>query len=195
MQETPTTIKLYGSLAKKFGKEHKRVVLKTKDAIKALCLTVEGFQKHMLESHKNGITYAVFKGRKNISINELSFPNNNEEIHIAPVIMGSKRNGLLQTILGAVLVVVGAVLSIYGYGIGTPILQAGIGLMAGGIVQMLSPQPSGLTDTSDGENKPSYAFGRAKNTTAQGYPVPNLYGRRLIGGAVIAASIYTEDSQ
>lgn len=195
MQEMPTTIKLSGSLAKKFGREHKRVILKTKDAIKALCLTLDGFQQHMLDSDKRGITYAVFKGGKNISLDDLSFPNNNETIHIVPVIMGSKRNGLLQTILGAVLVVVGAVLSVYGYGAGTPLMQLGVSLMAGGIIQMLSPQTTGLTDTSDSENKASYAFGSAKNTTAQGYPVPLMYGDRMVGGAIISAEIYTEDCQ
>lgn len=195
MQEIPTTIKLSGSLAKKFGREHKRVILKTKDAIKALCLTLDGFQQHMLDSDKRGITYAVFKGGKNISLNDLSFPNNNETIHIVPVIMGSKRNGLLQTILGAVLVVVGAVLSVYGYGAGTPLMQLGVSMMAGGIVQLLSPQTTGLTDTSDTENKASYAFGAAKNTSAQGYPVPAMYGDRIVGGAIVSAEIYTEDCQ
>ena len=33
------------------------------------------------------------------------------------------------------------------------------------------------------------------NTAAQGYPVPVLYGRRRIGGAIISAGIYIEDQQ
>jgi predicted phage tail protein len=35
----------------------------------------------------------------------------------------------------------------------------------------------------------------AHNTAAQGYPVPLLYGRRRIGGAIISAGIYVEDQQ
>ncbi|WP_232832485.1 hypothetical protein [Photorhabdus sp. CRCIA-P01] len=33
------------------------------------------------------------------------------------------------------------------------------------------------------------------NTTAQGNPVPVLYGTREIGGAIISAGIYTEAQQ
>ncbi|EPY3710776.1 TPA: tail assembly protein, partial [Escherichia coli] len=33
------------------------------------------------------------------------------------------------------------------------------------------------------------------NTAAQGYPVPLLYGKRRIGGAIISAGIYVEDQQ
>jgi predicted phage tail protein len=39
-----------------------------------------------------------------------------EDIRIAPVIIGSKTGGLLQTILGAVLVVVGVVVTGLSYG-------------------------------------------------------------------------------
>lgn len=44
-------------------------------------------------------------------------------------------------------------------------------------------------------NQASYAFGGVTNTTAQGNPVPLLYGRRRIGGAIISAGIYVEDQQ
>ncbi len=68
-------------------------------------------------------------------------------------------------------------------------------MMLGGIVQMLSPQPAGLASKQDAENRASYAFGGVTNTTAQGNPVPLLYGRRRIGGAIISAGIYVEDQQ
>ena len=89
--------------------------------------------------------------------------------------MGSKRGGILQTILGAVLVVVGGITYAYG---GAALVAGGVGMMAGGIVQMLSPQPTGLSSKQDADNKPSYAFGSVTNTAAQGYPVPLMYGKR-----------------
>ncbi len=106
-----------------------------------------------------------------------------------PVIIGSKKAGLLQTILGAALVVVGVVTQQY------YVATAGISLVAGGVVQMLSPQPAGLASKQDAENRASYAFGGVTNTAAQGNPVPLLYGRRRIGGAIISAGIYVEDQQ
>uniref|UniRef100_UPI003857ACFC hypothetical protein n=1 Tax=Lactococcus lactis subsp. cremoris TaxID=1359 RepID=UPI003857ACFC len=73
------------------------------------------------------------------------------EIRIVPVISGSKRGGILQTIIGAVMIVVGAY---FGQGW---LVQAGVGLVAGGVVQMLSPQAKGLKGREASENAPSYA--------------------------------------
>ncbi|SFA96011.1 hypothetical protein SAMN05216502_104343 [Citrobacter amalonaticus] len=68
-------------------------------------------------------------------------------------------------------------------------------MMLGGVIQMLSPQPTGLASKQDAANQASYAFGGVTNTAAQGYPVPLLYGKRRIGGAIISAGIYVEDQQ
>jgi predicted phage tail protein len=55
-----------------------------------------------------------------------------------------------------------------------------LGLVAsmalGGVVQMLSPQVSGLRMRQEPDNKPSYAFGGPVNTTASGNPVPCFMG-------------------
>jgi predicted phage tail protein len=69
----------------------------------------------------------------------------------------------------------------------------GYGLAIGGVIQMLSPQASGLKQSSSPENAPSYAFGSAKNTTASGNPVPICIGERRWGGMIISASISAED--
>ena len=66
-------------------------------------------------------------------------------------------------------------------------------MTAGGVIQMLSPQASGLKQSASPENAPSYAFGSAKNTTASGNPVPICIGERRWGGAIISAEIYAED--
>ena len=122
-----------------------------------------------------------------------------ETIRIVPVIIGSKKAGLLQTILGAVLVVVGVVVTGLSYGwaapVGGALLSSGVALMAGGVIQMLSPQTAGLASKQSADNQASYAFGGVTNTAAQGYPVPLGYGKRRIGGAIISAGVYVEDQQ
>ena len=190
--EVMATIRMFGPLRKTFGKTHQRLIRTTHEAFRALAATLPGFEKYMNSSRARGLTYAIFVGKKNIGEDDLNFPNNGREIHIVPVIIGSKRAGLLQTILGAVLVVVGAITYAYG---GAALVAGGVGMMAGGIVQMLSPQASGLASKQDADNKPSYAFGSPVNTTAQGLPVPLCYGKRRIGGAIISAGIYVEDQQ
>lgn len=188
--EVMATIRMFGPLGKIFGKTHQRLIRTTHEAFRALAATLPGFEKYMNSSKARGLTYAIFVGKKNIGEDDLEFPNNGREIHIVPVIIGSKKAGMLQTILGAVLVVVGAITYAYG---GAALVAGGAGMMAGGIVQMLSPQPSGLASKQDADNRASYAFGSVTNTASQGYPVPVGYGKRRIGGAIISAGIYVED--
>lgn len=202
MPELMTEIELSGVLGKKFGVHHQRIISTTSEAIKALCCTLEGFEKFLNNSKDKGLTFAVFKGKKNICLDELGFPVTGEVIRIVPVVIGSKKAGVFQTILGAVLVVAGAI------GMFTPIgqalggaawgqyaMMAGASMMLGGVVQMLSSQPAGLARKESPENKASYAFGGVTNTASQGYPVGLLYGKRRIGGAIISAGIYVEDQQ
>lgn len=187
------TIKLYGKL-RQFGREHKLAVSSPAEAIKALCVTVPGFEDFLKKSKEKGLVYAVFNGKNNIGLEELGM-GGSKEIRIAPVPIGSKRGGLLQTVLGAVLVVAGFIYDRSGTTsrLGMAMMSAGVAMAAGGVMQMLSPQPKGNKMKEDSENMASYAFSGAVNTTAMGNPVPILAGQRLIGGAIISASIYSED--
>lgn len=199
MSETLTRIELGGILGKTFGRTHKRLVSTTAEAVRALCCTIDGFEKFLNTSKARGLTYAVFRDGKNIGKDDLEFPLTDGVVRIVPIIIGSKKAGVLQTILGAVLVVVGVVVTGLSYGwaapVGGALVSSGVALMAGGVIQMLSPQAAGLASKQDADNRASYAFGGVTNTAAQGYPVPLLYGKRRIGGAIISAGIYVEDQQ
>lgn len=194
-------IRLYGILGEKFGRVHQFSVETPQEAIKALCTMIPGFQKFMLESKEHGLTFSVFEGKRNLSKDELSMQANGSDIRIAPIIIGSKNAGAFQTILGAVLVVVGVAVGIMtmwtgvGGSIGLGMAMSGASMMLGGVIQMLSPMDGGLRGRESPDNKPSYAFGGPVNSIAQGNPVPILYGKRRIGGAIISAGIYAEDQQ
>ncbi|MEB0772197.1 tail assembly protein [Citrobacter portucalensis] len=196
--EVMTTIKLSGPLIRLFGREHQRVISTPREVFRALSVTLPGFEKYMNTSKARGQTFAIFVDKKNITEDDLDFPSCGRTIRIVPVIMGSKRAGVLQTILGSVLVVVGVLGSTigqaWGGGVWGPAAwKIGAAMMVGGVAQMLSPQPSGLASKQSADNRASYAFGGVTNTAAQGYPVPLLYGRRRIGGAIISAGIYVGD--
>lgn len=194
-----TTIRLYGALGARFGRVHKMAVQTSAEAVKALCVNFDGLEEFLCNAQQNGMTFAVFRGKRNIGIDDYRELSGTSDIRIAPIMEGSKKAGVFQTILGAVLVVVGAVVGVMtswtGVGgvIGTGMVTAGIGMMAGGVYQMLSPQPKGLQGRDDPDNKPSYAFGGSVNTLAMGNPVAVLYGEREIGGAIISAGIVAED--
>lgn len=186
------TIKFYGILAKKFGKEFKLSVDSTKEAMRALCVQVQGFEQFMLNAHLQGLRFAVYHDDVNIGENELDMAHTSKVIKVVPVVEGAGGdNGLMQTILGAVLIVVGIVGNIYG-GWGTPFIQAGIGLMVGGIAQMMMPKVDDQDQNQDG-NKANKGFGGAVTTVAQGNPVPILYGEREVGGFIVSASQRPED--
>ena len=192
-----TTIRLYGVLGARFGRVHRLAVQTSAEAVKALCINLDGLESYLLNAKKNGMTFAVFRGRRNIGADDFKNLAGSTDIRIAPVMEGAKKAGLFQTILGAVMVVAGIVVTGMTFGsagvIGAGMVSAGIGMMAGGIYQMLSPQPKGLQGRDDPDNKPSYAFGGSVNTLAMGNPVALLYGDREIGGAIISAGIVAED--
>lgn len=183
-------IMLSGSLAQKFGRTHYRQVDsgETWEAFKALKVTIEGFESEVKRLAGLGMRFAIFRNRKNAGADSFD-RGGTREVRIAPVIGGSKRGGVLQTIVGAVLIVA----SFYAGPAGPAMFNAGVALVAGGVIQMLSPQAKGLSQSAAPENLPSYAFGSAKNTTASGNPVPICIGKRRWGGAIISASIYAED--
>lgn len=195
MQEVMSRIELGSVLGKTFGKVHYRLISRVSEAGVALAKTIPGFEQFMISSQRRGLTYSVFKGKKNIGVDDLGFPITGEVIRIVPVIIGSKKAGLVQTILGAVLVVASIWMPGLSIAASNMMFAAGASITLGGVVQMLSPQSTGLASKKSSDNRASYAFGGVTNTAAQGYPVPLLYGRRRIGGAIISAGIYVEDQQ
>ncbi|MGF6595157.1 tail assembly protein [Pseudomonas sp. 2835] len=189
-----TTIRLFGQL-RQFGKSYRLAVSSPAEAIKALCVQIPGFERFLSNAKSRGLEFAVFRGRRNIGEGELTYQGVGE-IRIAPVVVGSKRAGLLQTVIGVVMIaasffVPGSTPAALAAANG--LMAGGIALSAGGVIQMLSPQAKGLKTSAAPENTPGYAFGSAKNTTASGNPVPLCLGRRRWGGAVISAAIYAED--
>lgn len=193
MTDKLRTIRLYGALGAKFGREFRLAVNSTAEAMRALCVQLPGFSAYLNSAKDRGVVFAVFLGKRNIGEGQLHDPPGQQEIRIAPVLQGAKRAGVLQTIVGAVLVVVGVVLNAYTGFSGTPFINLGIAMIAGGVVQMLSPQPKGLGSKDSADNQASYSFNGPVNTQAQGNPVPVGYGECWGGSAVISGGVYAED--
>ncbi|HJF29087.1 tail assembly protein [Acinetobacter bohemicus] len=190
-------IRLYGILAKKFGKEFHLAVDNTREAMRALCVQVPGFEHFMLHAHEQGLEFAVFQDKQNISEAELDMNTDAKVIKVVPKVKGAGGDGgLIQTIVGAVLVVVGVLVTVGtlggGAALGAGLIGAGVGMMVGGIAQMLMPKIENQDQNQDG-NKANKGFGGAVTTVAQGNPVPVLYGQREVGGFIASAGQYPED--
>ena len=104
-----------------------------------------------------------------------------------PKVIGAGGNGILQTILGAVMIVVGVITQQY-WAVGM-----GVGMMVGGIAQMMMPKMDEGDQNQDG-NRANKGFGGAVTTIAQGNPVPILYGQREVGGFIVNAGQFAVDT-
>lgn len=194
MSEKVRTIRLYGKLGAKFGRVHRFVVRSPKEAMRALAVMVPGFERELMTSKDRGIKYAVFVGKRNITERELEYPSGNDDIRVAPIAAGAKA-GVLATIAGVVLIVVGAVSAYFGNPYAGQMIMMGASLALGGVAQMLSAHAAASNGNSNSAaTKTSYYFSGAENTAYQGGPVPLLYGRMRVGSTVISEGILATDT-
>ncbi len=186
---------LMGELGEKFGREHSFDVKSAAEGVKALRANFKDFESYMIKSEERGLGYRLTVNDEPIlDEGELLYPvGQGGEIVITPAVFGS--SGTAKIIVGAVLIAVGIVLSFTPAAAASPyIIGLGISLVAGGVIQLLSPLPKlGSPFERDEKSRPSYYFTGAVNTTAQGEPVPILYGRMIVGSAVISAGIVVEE--
>lgn len=201
MAERLRKIRLYGQLGKRFGREHELAVANTAEAVRALGVLHEGFQQYLLDAEGKGIRFAVFIGNQNVGEQQLLDPTGEDVIRIAPILMGAK-SGALQTIIGGALWGLATFMSIGATGFALAAWSAaanvGMALTLGGVAQMLSPAPRGLSSKDKPENQPNYSMNGTVNTQAQGNPVPVAYGGHdtkgmMVGSAIISGGIYAED--
>ena len=201
------TVKLLGELGKNFGKEFKLDIKNPAEAVRALCVNFPDFEKHLIESEKRGVAYKVMVGKPAIKLNDLMNPSGKDEIKFVPVIQGSGGD-TGKIILGVALITaaimiptaIPAIELALATGISVTTMASytfavGAMLALSGAAGVLTPkQDASSQDMNNSpDNKPSYTFNGAVNTSAQGYPVPVGYGRMIVGSAVISAGIVAEE--
>ena len=197
------TIRLYGKLGARFGRVHRLAVGSAAEAVHALGIIIKGFKQFLAESKENGMAFAVFYGKRNISKDELRDPPSDNDIRIAPVVMGSKNAGLTQTLIGIALIAAAVFMpatapaagTFFAGGAWTVVGSVGISLALGGVAQMVAGTQKGLSSSESANNTPSYNFSGIKNTTTQGNPVPLCYGEMTVGSACVSVGIVAEDKQ
>lgn len=189
------TVILYGELAKRFGKTHQFDVATIGESVRAMKANFAGFEAFMNKAHLDGFGFRLLVGENPLNKDEeLELPTGQAEVFkIVPVVMGS--GGFGKIFLGALLVVGGLLITGATFGgataLGGAIAGAGIGMIIGGISQLLTNPPK-LPEATTADDKASYLFNGPANTTAQGGSVPVGYGRLMIGSIVISAGIETQ---
>ena len=190
-------IKLHGHLGAKIGGNWDLAVKSVGEAVHAInCLTGKLY-KYLAEKDKEGANYRVlingrdFKYSEKPSIDNLESIKTSElamrssllkTIDIVPIIEGSE--DVVAIVLGVILIVVGIIL--LPAGIGAALIIGGIGLIAAGIINLLSSPPQ--FEDFRGGGKQSYLFNGPINVTNEGGPVPVGYGRLIVGSQVTYAA-------
>ena len=190
-------VKLHGILREKFGSEFELDVESVAEAVRALCILVQGFESFMANAHLQGIKFAVYLDDRNISEDDLCFATKSSVIRISPVIDGAKSGGIIQIVVGVVMIAAafftgGASLAAWG-AMQAALAGAGAAMLLGGVAQMMMPSAVSSMDQNQDGNKPNFGFGGAVTTIAQGLPIPILYGQREIGGFIISAKQESKD--
>ena len=210
------SVKLYGELAERYGKDWHLDINSPSEAVRALAVNNPGFRQFVSSSQDRGVGYKISVGKTFIqSLEEIYYPSGRQEIKIIPVVLGAKKDGGLAIILGIALMVAAPHLALAAEGaIGAGLGGAGmvaspLAIHAGtstaammvqgaamniGFNLVLAGVGAALTNTpepvKDDEN---YSFDGAANTVRQGVPVPVCYGQLLVGGAVISSGITNEN--
>ena len=205
------TVVLHGNLADRFGSSFDLDIRSPVEAVRALISQLCGFRRAIRDGH-----YRVIRERTgsktDLSLDELKLRLGRGKIlHIVPVIEGSAKG--LGKILAGVAIIGLAIAAPYALGLagglgaaipGTAISSigfagitfgqiAGFGALIalGGIAQMISPSLTAGQGAAD--RKESFLFGSAENVTAQGGPVPVVFGEFVVGSVVISSGLSTEE--
>lgn len=188
------TVKLYGTLGEQFGRVWRLDVKSPGEAIRALCSQLPGFRKHLQENGGHG--YRVLAGRDSRDAKTLCLPSSADTFRVVPVVSGAGK-GLGGIIVGAALI--WASNGTYGWdtlatsAYAGAVSSIGFSMVIGGVSQMMTKTPKTSNESVERpDNKPSYAFDGAVNTSAQGNPVPVCYGELIVGSQVISAGLTTE---
>lgn len=111
-----------------------------------------------------------------------------EEIHIFPALFGG--GGFGRILIGAALIVVGAVLAPFSIPVNIAIAVAGLSLVLGGIMQLFMKAP-----TTNKSNDPAASkyLGNSVNTTQIGTIIARGAGRMRAGGQYLSVQVDSSD--
>jgi predicted phage tail protein len=189
-----TTVRLYGKMGAKFGRVHHFHIANPAEAIRAFCAMFPGFEEYLYNAKDRGYAFGVLAGKRHLTKEQLQYPHGNDVIRFAPIILGAKQGGIFQIILGSILIVAGFLLGGPANPLGAYLIGAGISMVLGGVVQLLSPHPKGSSSKEKPANTPNYSFNGIVNTEAQGNPIPVMYGGpKKVGSAIASAGIFAID--
>ncbi|MFC0926007.1 tail assembly protein [Pasteurella multocida] len=189
-------VKFYGSL-RQFGTSFKLDAENTAEIIRALTSQIPKLREFIQKGYFTVRIAKEYIDNRYLEKGLFYKLKEGMTVHFTPVLKGSKRGGVFQTILGAALVGAAFLLGPVGFGLlsaNSAWVVGGLGasLMLGGVAQLLTRQPQ-MPAINEKEKKQSTSFSNLSNMAAQGRMVPLAYGRIRCGSLVISQGVQTLD--
>ena len=191
-----TTVILEGALGRKYGREWKLKVSSPSKALQLIEANHPGFISDIRNNLKQYPRYRVLVDGVARDMKTYTMKCRAKVIKFIPLIEGA--GGGFRFVLGAVMVAI----AVWNPTIGGAALMsastagmvgaAGVSLMIGGLVEMLTKTPKSTTDTDERKDKTSRYFDGPVNTEMQGVAIPLIYGRCLVGSHAISAKLVVE---
>lgn len=200
-------ILLKGIAGERFGAEHSLNVRTPQEAMQALSIMVPGFRNFLTVSHEHGIYWKVLTNHWEDGIEYGQLSMQCSEMVLVPIISGAASGGFFNSafgkiLVGAALVTTSLLLAPAASGTIAALVKSGLftlgsSMVLGGIVQAIAPGVPQRKTNSSGERKDTDAvvFDRAADTTAQGVPIPVLYGRYLMRSMPVLSSYVSDDNK
>ncbi|UCQ18745.1 tail assembly protein [Edwardsiella tarda] len=184
------TFLLHGDL-QRFGRRIPLQVMTAAEGLHALLVQVSGLRQHLRDGwYQVRIAgHDVAPDKVMQRLHEPLPPG--AIVHIVPRMEGAAKGGIFQFIAGAVLTTVGVLTS--WTGISSALTAAGIGMMLGGVAQMLTPTPRTPKSSQTDNGKGNSYFSNLDNAVSQGNVMPIPYGEILTGSRVISQSVSVWD--
>lgn len=206
---TLRTIHLHGALRERFGPAYRLDVATAGEAGRALAAVVPGFRAFVVPGRFRVIRGPLERGLA-LGPDDLGFRLGRADLHIVPVIAGANGRGasIGKIVLGVALVAAAVVFAPAGAGLAAALPAGGLGLgitfgnvalfgfamAVAGVSQMLAPAPKAADfETRNApDQRPSFLFNGAVNTSEQGVAIPLCYGRFRCGSVVVSAGLEAE---
>jgi predicted phage tail protein len=188
------TIYFHGAL-KQFGESYQMDAENPAMALRGLILQIKGLMQFIREG-----SFIVIRGKEEtgISLDEtelsLSF-GREDELHLIPYIAGSgggKGGSIAKAITGYILIAVGVALAPYTGGLSLGLSCFGLQMTITGVSQLMTAKPKATYNRGPVDQRPSFLFNGAINSSQQGVPIPLVYGRMRVGSVVISGGVSVE---
>lgn len=188
-----TKIYLEGAMGRNFGREWTLDIHTPAEALQLIQANIPRFGQWIrdnLKRYEKCMIICKYADGRVEALDEKTMLMKCEpsEIHFVPTVYGAGK--WMGAIVGAVMIVVGAIACCFEQAWGASLIVSGAGMLVSTIITVIM----GRTRKDDNDDSgTSYYFNGAQNTTRQGVPVPLVFGRCKVGSAVISSSINVSD--